>query len=246
MNIFKPLKRIFSVFTRFFKSTVCKTQTVEPEVSEPTPPVTVKRPSIDTTRPPKKPPLPPAARAKDTPPTLPVTKKKVKIPSKTKFDKKGFRIITDNESFSQLFQLDRQKESEENFAQLFEKFQADAYQQQMLKEKKSLPKGEMPLPLTVGERLKSYPAPQEELDLHGYTAVEAGRRTEAFMRNARLRKLRTVRIIVGKGLHSNGKAVLPDVVEAKIIQLKRTRLVLSYKWEKKDKRKSGSLVVYLT
>jgi len=142
--------------------------------------------------------------------------------------------------------VDKKKKAEENFAQLFEKSQTDTYQQQMLKEKKSLSKREMPLPLTVGERIKSYPSPQEELDLHGYTAVQAESRAETFIRSARLRRIRTVRIIVGKGLHSNGKAVLPEVVKTKIIQLKKDRLVLGYKWEKKDKRKSGALIVYLT
>jgi DNA-nicking Smr family endonuclease len=220
-----------------------KTQAPEPGGSEPVLPVTVKRPPIDTAKPQEEPPFPPA---KNKAPTLPVTKKKVKIPSKAKFDKKGFRIITNNESFSQLFQVDKKKKPEENFSQLFEKSQTDTYQQQMLKEKKSLSNQAMPLTLPIGERIKSYPEPQEELDLHGYTAVQAESRTETFIRSARLRRLRTVRVIVGKGQHSNGKAVLPDVVEARIIQLKQNRLVLSYKWEKKDKRKSGALIVYLT
>ena len=218
-----------------------KTQTPEPGISEPTPPVTVERPPIDVARPQKELLLPPS---KNKAPPPPVTKKKVKKNSKAKFEKKGFRIITDNENFSQLFQLDKKKEPEENFAQLFEKFQTDPYQQQMLKEKKDI--SNQTKPLTVSERIKSFPAPQEELDLHGYTAMDAESRIESFVRNSRLRRIRTVRVIVGKGLHSNGKAVLPDVVETKIIQLKQNRLVLSYKWEKKDKHKSGALIVYLT
>jgi hypothetical protein len=52
-------------------------------------------------------------------------------------------------------------------------------------------------------------------------------------------------IIVGKGLHSQGKAILPDVVEKKITRLKRKKWLLGFEWEKKDKRKSGSLIVYL-
>jgi DNA-nicking Smr family endonuclease len=243
MNFFKPLKMIFSVFTRFFKSIVVKTQTPEPEVSEPTPPVTVERPSIDITKPQKEIPIPPVKNKASTPPVI---KKRAKKTSKGKFDKKGFRIITDNDSFSQLFQVDKKRESEENFAQLFENSQTDTYQQQMLKEKKDISARTKPSALTVNERIKSFPVPQEELDLHGYTAMEAESRAETFIRNARLRRLRTVRVIVGKGLHSNGKAVLPNVVETKIIQLKQNRLVLSYKWEKKDKRKSGALIVYLT
>jgi DNA-nicking Smr family endonuclease len=84
-----------------------------------------------------------------------------------------------------------------------------------------------------------------ELDLHGATAPDAEKRTESFIENARREKIRTVRIIVGKGLHSEGKAKLPDVVEKKIIRLKRKNWLLGFEWEKKDKRKSGAMIVYL-
>ncbi|OQX20720.1 MAG: hypothetical protein BWK80_35435, partial [Desulfobacteraceae bacterium IS3] len=57
--------------------------------------------------------------------------------------------------------------------------------------------------------------------------------------------LRTVRIIVGKGLHSEGKAVLRDVVEEKLVSLKREGMILSFKWEKTNKLKSGAIIVYL-
>ena len=51
---------------------------------------------------------------------------------------------------------------------------------------------------------------------------------------------------MGKGLHSQGGAVLPDVIEDLAVALKRQKVVLTYRWEKRIKRKSGSLIVYLT
>jgi DNA-nicking Smr family endonuclease len=93
--------------------------------------------------------------------------------------------------------------------------------------------------------LRTYPMPQEELDLHGCSAEEAEERTEDFIRKARQKGKRTLLIIVGKGLHSDGKAVLPDIVENKIVLLKQKNWVMTYAWEKKIRRKSGALIVYL-
>lgn len=99
--------------------------------------------------------------------------------------------------------------------------------------------------LSLKEKLHRYPPPQAQLDLHGETALKARQRAEAFIRSARADGLFTLRIIVGKGLHSQGGAVLPDVIEDLTLALKRQDLVLTYRWEKGIKRKSGSLIVYL-
>lgn len=99
--------------------------------------------------------------------------------------------------------------------------------------------------LTLKERLKRYPRPQGQLDLHGATALQAQQRTDAYVRTAHADGLFTLRIIVGKGLHSESGAVLPDVVEDRLIQLKRDGLVLAYRWEKGVKRKSGAVIVHL-
>ncbi len=99
--------------------------------------------------------------------------------------------------------------------------------------------------LTLQERLKRYPRVQGQLDLHGATAIKAQQRTDAYVRTAHADGLFTLRIIVGKGLHSESGAVLPDVVEDQLIQLKRDGLVLAYRWEKGVKRKSGAVIVYL-
>lgn len=95
-------------------------------------------------------------------------------------------------------------------------------------------------------KISSYPAPQEEIDLHGIKGDEAELKTDFFIRDAKARGLVSVRIIVGKGIHSQGRAVLPDIVEGKIIDLKREGQVSTFKWEKEKKRKSGSIIIWLS
>jgi len=95
------------------------------------------------------------------------------------------------------------------------------------------------------QRAGSPARPRLELDLHGCYVREALVRVEAFIETAALQGLSPVCIIVGKGLHSQGSAVLPDAVEGKIVELKRRGKVATFTWEKKHKRASGSLLVYL-
>jgi DNA-nicking Smr family endonuclease len=178
----------------------------------------------------------------EKPPMQKKTKKKQQRSTPGR-DKKGFRVLTAEHDLYRLFGVEKKSESKD-FARMFNELQADRRQQRLLQEKKQ--SVDKPKPLTVGERIKDYPAPQAELDLHGYKAPEAEKRTLNFIRDARSRRIRTVRLIVGKGLHSQGKAVLPEVIEKIILQLKRNKWVLGFNWEKKDKRKSGALIVYLT
>lgn len=98
-------------------------------------------------------------------------------------------------------------------------------------------------PKNKNEILKEYPTiPQDELDLHGKTSIEAERELRSFIQSAKRRSLRTVRIITGKGIHSKeGEAILREVAEDKAIEFKRESLVFSHKWEKGG----GSLLVYL-
>ncbi|MDF1578580.1 MAG: Smr/MutS family protein [Desulfobulbales bacterium] len=100
-------------------------------------------------------------------------------------------------------------------------------------------------PLSDREKLQSYPPPQEELDLHGHTGGEAERKTANFIRQAAALKYRTIRIITGKGLHSDGPAVLPDVVEGKLQELQAEKLIFAFAWEKGEKHRSGAVLVYL-
>jgi DNA-nicking Smr family endonuclease len=179
-------------------------------------------------------------------PSDPVAKKRRrKSPNDQRFDSKGFRIITEKHNLHQLFGGEPEKEKDYDFASMFEESQGDVYQQRLLKDKT------VPITLTKRnvrtptEQIKTFPPPQKELDLHGFTAIAAEAAVGTFIENSRRNGLRTIRLIVGKGLHSHGKAVLPDVVEQKVFQLKRDSKVLAMNWEKKDKRKSGALIVYL-
>ncbi len=54
--------------------------------------------------------------------------------------------------------------------------------------------------------------PQDEIDLHGYTAAEALIELEAFLENARKRGLKKVLIVHGKGHHSQKGPVLRETV----------------------------------
>lgn len=93
-----------------------------------------------------------------------------------------------------------------------------------------------------GEVVKNYPKPQRELDLHKKTAAEAQQEIEWFIQNAQHQRIRTVRIITGKGLHSPGqKSVLPEMTEQKIAELKQAGIVLGSKREKNG----GAIIVYL-
>lgn len=134
-------------------------------------------------------------------------------------------------------------ESEKEFHELLSKNLAGKSQNALLRNKKQ--EAAVPKPIPVEQRIKRYPGPQEELDLHGFTAIEADRKTDIFIRSARKKGLFTVKIIVGKGLHSQGRAVLPDVVEDRISALKNEKEVLTFRWEKRLKTQSGALIVYL-
>ncbi|MDM8535753.1 Smr/MutS family protein [Desulfobacterales bacterium HSG17] len=132
---------------------------------------------------------------------------------------------------------------EENFGEMLEKSLAGKSREMILLEKNSGKSEDKPL--RKNEIIKYYPLPQEELDLHGYTALEALEENEKFIKKARHKGKRTLLVIVGKGTGTHGKAVLPDVIENHLLELKRKNIVLAYKWDKGIKRKSGALIVYL-
>ncbi|MCP4157361.1 MAG: Smr/MutS family protein [bacterium] len=165
------------------------------------------------------------------------------------YDSKGFRILSNKDNLGYYFNADKYDNKEDrpgdSFEKLFKESETDRFQQYLFKEKMDAPERDKKKPLTPSEKIKIYPSPELELDLHGYTSVDAESAVDTFIKNAHEKKIRTVRLIVGKGLHSQGKAVLPDVVEKKIFRFKQENVVLGFNWEKKDKRKSGSLIVYL-
>lgn len=87
--------------------------------------------------------------------------------------------------------------------------------------------------------------PQDTLDLHGLTKNEAMARLEFFVQHARRRAMRCIRIITGKGLHSQAGPVLKDAAERKVIELKRNGEIKGFRWEKRSKTRSGALLVRL-
>ncbi len=117
----------------------------------------------------------------------------------------------------------------------------EAYLSRPRQKKKSTP----PRPMPYHKRIKRYPPPEKDLDLHGFTALGAQLKARSFLITCKHQGYFTVRIIVGKGLHSDLGPVLPDTIEDLLAQLKVQDVVLGYAWERKKKSRSGAVVVYL-
>ncbi len=100
-------------------------------------------------------------------------------------------------------------------------------------------------PLSLKKRLERYPGVELELDLHGFNAIGAQLKLRSFIQTCKHQGVFTIRIIVGKGLHSEDGAVLPDIVADELKKMKKQNLVISYKWDGKKKIKSGAIIVYL-
>lgn len=158
---------------------------------------------------------------------------------KTLKNKNKIPILSETIDLKKVFGSD----SDKKFHDLLSKNLEGKSKNALLREKKE--KTEKPMPVPVEQRIKRYPGPQEDLDLHGFTAIEADRKTDIFIRSARRRGLFTVKIIVGKGTHSQGRAVLPDVVEDRLAALKNEKEILTFRWEKRLKTQSGSVIAYL-
>jgi len=107
-------------------------------------------------------------------------------------------------------------------------------------------KDELPTPAqSLQAAIRNSPPPQDRIDLHGCTATEAEVKTTHFLASARRNHLKTVLVITGKGLHSPEGSVLKDVIEARLKIMKNDGAILAYLWEKKDREKSGALLIYL-
>ena len=203
-------------------------------------------------------PLPPRRPPKKTPkPSFPEDEKKPE--GVRNVNKHGIPIFEEDTNFRKYFKdepgqagrpsagpkkrRDGPIEKDTSFAELLEKSLSGKPREHLIQEKT----GGLPpeRPRTRKEKIAAYPPPQGEIDLHGCTAAEATDRTEAFIRESRRRGKRTVMIIVGKGLHSEGRPVLPDAVEAKLAELRQKNWVLTSEWERGRKRKSGAVIVYL-
>lgn len=131
----------------------------------------------------------------------------------------------------------------EDFRTLLEQSDLDEQLSEAIREKRQGLEDHPPVAAT--DRLRDYPPPEADLDLHGCTGREAESATDAFLADAQRRGLKTVRIIVGKGLHTPDRPVLPDVIERRLATLRRQGMVLTFRWEKMRKRKSGAVHVFL-
>jgi len=152
-------------------------------------------------------------------------KKKIQI---NKHGVQVLGVLSDEQNFTET-------PSKENFAELLE---------ESFKKGEAQPVKKAP-PMPLHKRLKRYPPVEVELDLHGYNAIGAQVKTISFIHSCKHQGFFTLRIIVGKGLHSDLGPVLPDVVEDVLREMKKQNLVIWYEWDKKKKSKSGAVVVYL-
>ncbi len=128
---------------------------------------------------------------------------------------------------------------EEDFAQLLD----DSF-------KSRKPSKATPKPVPLKRRLKKYPPPEADLDLHGFTAIGAEAKAKSFIHSAKHQGFFTLRIIVGRGLHSQEGPVLPHVIEDLLKLMKKEKIVLAYEWESRKKPKtnkgnSGAVLVYM-
>ena len=157
-----------------------------------------------------------------------------------KRDKHGLPVLGRDDD---LFILFGGEERRETFAEVMEEsLGVDDFKAGVQEKKEATARDRR---LSIHERLRKFPGPQAEIDLHGCTAREAEQKVELFVRNACNKGLRTIRVITGKGLHSEGEAVLPVVVEDQLRALKREKMVLACMWEGRSRANSGSILVCL-
>lgn len=158
-----------------------------------------------------------------------------------KTGKQPIRRLTASDDLGVLFSPDPENPTPDNFADALASGIPATTLTKILTEKEELPTPAQSLQGAI----KNSPPPQDRLDLHGCTAAEAKIKTENFLARSRRNHLKTVLIITGKGLHSPEGSVLKDVIESRLKIMKNDGSILAYLWEKKDREKSGALLVYL-
>lgn len=154
---------------------------------------------------------------------------------KKTLDENGEKHRTGSSVKNTIHRLENETEPEEDFAALLE----ESFQKSRIKPLKK------PAPMPPEKRLKRYPPPEKSLDLHGYNAIGAELRSRSFIHSCKQQGFFTIRIITGKGRHSDQGAVLPDVVEDVAKEMKKQGLLIGFDWENKIKSKSGALIIYL-
>ncbi|MBI5557740.1 MAG: Smr/MutS family protein [Deltaproteobacteria bacterium] len=146
-------------------------------------------------------------------------------------DKSGIPLLTDDDfPFAENYGQKEQR----SFAELFNLTLFDSESQAIAAEERGKSSGRT-----------LYLAPQEQIDLHGLTAAEAERKAVNFLITARNKGLMTVRIITGKGIHSQGGPVLRNLMEHLAGILKAEGRITKYAWENGQRERSGALIIYL-
>jgi DNA-nicking Smr family endonuclease len=151
------------------------------------------------------------------------------------------RKLTASDDLGVLFSQDPENTTPHSFASALATGIPATTLAEILTEKEELPASAQSLQGAI----RSSPPPQDRIDLHGCTGAEAEIKTENFLARSRRNRLKTVLIITGKGLHSPEGSVLKDVIETRLKIMKNDGSILAYLWEKKDREKSGALLVYL-
>lgn len=100
-------------------------------------------------------------------------------------------------------------------------------------------------PVPLEKRISRYPKPELTLDLHGFSSIQAKLKVENFINSSFKKGFFTLKIITGKGNHSDLGAVLPQVTEDIVKEMINANKVLHYKWENIVIEASGSMIVYL-
>ncbi|WP_179953400.1 Smr/MutS family protein [Desulfobotulus mexicanus] len=110
---------------------------------------------------------------------------------------------------------------------------------------------DLPEPEIIGEKIEKpkpfiWTSPEKTLDLHGLNSAQADVRMRSAILTARVEGVSIMRIITGKGLHSEGgNGVLRDYAEEFLTHMQKTGEIRMFRWEGKTKRKSGAVLVKL-
>ncbi|MGM0609395.1 MAG: Smr/MutS family protein [Candidatus Muiribacteriota bacterium] len=100
--------------------------------------------------------------------------------------------------------------------------------------------------LNFHEKFKLYPPPEKTVDLHNLRSFEAEIKIENTVVSARIKGIKTVCFITGKGTHSaNNDSVLKKLAESMAVEYKKKGEIFTFRWEKKKKKKSGAIIFYL-
>ena len=81
--------------------------------------------------------------------------------------------------------------------------------------------------------------PDHTIDLHGLLKDEALRKVETVVKEMRARKITKLRIITGKGKHSQEEPVIPQAVDSLLLTLKRSSFIRHMRWENRTVKGSG-------